>query len=86
MLNVFTLAQGRLVQQEIASPDMLAGVNTLSIRFSGALSLRASPALYDRPWRVSSGGIEGGIADRLTPKPAWSGRSPRVTGVQHIAP
>ena len=50
MLNVFTLAQGRLVQQEITSPDMLAGVQPVWVDLE-------SPMVIEKGWIAAHFGL-----------------------------
>ncbi len=50
MLNVFTLAQGRLVQQEITSPDMLAGVQPVWVDLE-------SPMAIEKGWIAAHFGL-----------------------------
>ena len=50
MLNVFTLAQGRLVQQEIASPDMLTGVQPVWVDLE-------SPMAIEKGWIATHFGL-----------------------------
>ena len=50
MLNVFTLAHGRLVQQEIANPDMLVGVRPVWVDLE-------SPMAIEKGWIATHFGL-----------------------------